>query len=179
MGEGLKALFDEIYSASLVEEEEDLLEDSDSGGESEDSGHALSQRRGIQGSPPSGFASNNPLYDFSSVIEQLPHTKGLSKYYQGKSQSFTSLLEVKLLEDLPRKDLQIPSKRKIKPCKSYAGGLDHVHKSALSSEMQSKSFPKKAPSSSSSCASSIVRSGSCCFLGHGGRLPPVPLHKQK
>lgn len=49
----------------------------------------------------------------------------MSKYFQGKSQSFTSLASVKNLEDLAKKET--PSRKKMKSCKSYGGGLD-LHK---------------------------------------------------
>lgn len=60
--------------------------------------------------------------------------KGLSRYYEGKSQSFACMSEVRCLEDLRKKDN--PYKQKIKSCKSYValGGM------------------AKKPSSSSSCA---------------------------
>ncbi|KAJ0964746.1 hypothetical protein J5N97_025884 [Dioscorea zingiberensis] len=72
-------------------------------------------------------ASIGPLYELSSLMDQLPIKRGLSKYYQGKSQSFTSLSYVSCLEDLPKKE--IPYKKKMKPSKSYGGGLDLSHKS--------------------------------------------------
>jgi hypothetical protein len=52
--------------------------------------------------------------------------RGLSKHYQGKSQSFTSLASVKSLEDLAKR--ATPHRKKMKSCKSYGGDLDG-HKS--------------------------------------------------
>lgn len=49
--------------------------------------------------------------------------RGLSKFYQGKSQSFTSLAKVASLEDLAKKDT--PYQRRLKACKSYGGGLNN------------------------------------------------------
>lgn len=48
-------------------------------------------------------------------------------FYQGKSQSFTSLSSVKSIEDLPKKEN--PYSRRLNACKSYAAGLD-THKSS-------------------------------------------------
>uniref|UniRef100_A0A803QTS2 Uncharacterized protein n=1 Tax=Cannabis sativa TaxID=3483 RepID=A0A803QTS2_CANSA len=50
--------------------------------------------------------------------------RGLSKYYQGKSQSFTSLANAVNVEDLPKKVSPYRRKMMMKSCKSYGGGLD-------------------------------------------------------
>ncbi|KAK8945051.1 hypothetical protein KSP39_PZI007556 [Platanthera zijinensis] len=110
----------EIKSSDRAAADEDIGENSDSGGDSDISDCAPSPRRHHPTSMASSrFDSKSPLYDFSSLAGQLPLKKGLSKYYQGKSQSFTSLSEVKSLEDLPKKEEFLCTK-KIKPCKSYA-----------------------------------------------------------
>ncbi|XP_044959604.1 uncharacterized protein LOC123410731 [Hordeum vulgare subsp. vulgare] len=44
-----------------------------------------------------------PLYELSPLLAHLPVRTGLSKYYKGKSQSFTSLSDVKCLQDLAKK----------------------------------------------------------------------------
>lgn len=49
--------------------------------------------------------------------------RGLSMFYQGKAQSFGSLASVKTIEDLPKKGR--PYKKKMKSCKSFAGGSDN------------------------------------------------------
>ncbi|KAL5572529.1 hypothetical protein UlMin_022126 [Ulmus minor] len=71
----------------------------------------------------SSALSNGPLYELSELMVHLPLRRGLSKYYQGKSQSFASLASAQNLEDLPKKVTSY--RKKIKPCKSYGGGLDH------------------------------------------------------
>ncbi|KAJ9167890.1 hypothetical protein P3X46_019480 [Hevea brasiliensis] len=69
--------------------------------------------------------TNGPLYELSELMAQLPISRGLSKFYQGKSQSYTSLASVKSLEDLAKKVTTVtPYRSKIKSCKSYAGALD-------------------------------------------------------
>ncbi|XP_057519526.1 protein OXIDATIVE STRESS 3-like [Amaranthus tricolor] len=68
-------------------------------------------------------ASNGPLYELSELMNQLPIKRGLSKYYQGKSQSFTSFAKVGSLEDLAKKES--PYQRRLKACRSYGGGLNN------------------------------------------------------
>ncbi|CAL9226905.1 unnamed protein product [Arabidopsis halleri] len=55
----------------------------------------------------SSSSPNGPFDDLSDLISQLPiiHVKkgGLSKYYKGKSQSFTSLANVTSLQDLVKR----------------------------------------------------------------------------
>ncbi|KAJ8750718.1 hypothetical protein K2173_015899 [Erythroxylum novogranatense] len=78
-------------------------------------------------SSSSSTYANGPLYDLSKLMSQLPAKRGLSKFYQGKSQSYTSLATVKSVEDLAKKViLHTP---KMKSCKSYAGGWDGHNKS--------------------------------------------------
>ncbi|KAM6601545.1 protein OXIDATIVE STRESS 3 [Cannabis sativa] len=67
---------------------------------------------------------NGPLYELSELMSQLPIKRGLSKFFQGKSQSFTSLSKVLSIEDLAKKENPYNIRRKMKACKSYAGGLD-------------------------------------------------------
>ncbi|KAJ4708555.1 Oxidative stress 3 [Melia azedarach] len=75
----------------------------------------------------SSSSSNGPLYELSELMAQLPIKRGLSKFYQGKSQSFTSLTHVKNIEDLAKKK-GTKYRMKMKSCKSYGGGLDSGHK---------------------------------------------------
>ncbi|MGI4370295.1 hypothetical protein ACR2V4_27270, partial [Klebsiella pneumoniae] len=76
----------------------------------------------LPSSSSSSSSSYGPLYELSELMAQLPIKRGLSKYYQGKSQTFSSLASVKSLEDLAKKGR--PHKRKVKASKSYGGGLD-------------------------------------------------------
>jgi len=45
--------------------------------------------------------------------------RGLSRYYQGKAESFTSLEKVRSLEDLVKPEK--PYNKKLKSCRSYGG----------------------------------------------------------
>lgn len=56
--------------------------------------------------------SSTPLQDMSSLLLQLPLKRGLSEHYNGKSRSFTSLSNVKSLEDLAKQEN--PFNKKIK-----------------------------------------------------------------
>ncbi|XVF34938.1 hypothetical protein REPUB_Repub18cG0101400 [Reevesia pubescens] len=76
----------------------------------------------------SSLSSNGPLYELSEIMAQLPMKRGLSKHYQGKSQSFTSLASVRSIEDVPKKVIPFQNRAKMKSCKSYGWGLDG-HKS--------------------------------------------------
>ncbi|CAL9071278.1 unnamed protein product [Musa textilis] len=90
---------------------------------------------------------DGPLYETASLVAQLPFKRGLSKYYQGKSQTFTSLSGVRCLEDLAKPER--PQRKKMKPCKSYGWGLDNQR--SLSPKDSSRTITKKAsrgPSSS-------------------------------
>ncbi|CAL0322145.1 unnamed protein product [Lupinus luteus] len=73
----------------------------------------------ISSSSPSSH-SNGPLYELSDLLH-LPIKRGLSKFYEGKAQSFTSLAMVERIEDLPKK-CKFQRKR-MKSCKSYIEGL--------------------------------------------------------
>ncbi|KAL8129693.1 hypothetical protein V2J09_018848 [Rumex salicifolius] len=62
-----------------------------------------------------------PLYELSELMTQLPIKRGLSKHYEGKSQSFTSLTSVQSLEDLAKEEN--PYNKRMKLCRSYGGRL--------------------------------------------------------
>ncbi|XP_057809285.1 protein OXIDATIVE STRESS 3-like [Salvia miltiorrhiza] len=64
--------------------------------------------------------SPTPLQDMSSLLLQLPLKRGLSKHYNGKSQSFTSLSDVKSLEDLAKQEN--PFNKKLKICDTTIRG---------------------------------------------------------
>ncbi|OVA08524.1 hypothetical protein BVC80_209g264 [Macleaya cordata] len=110
--------------------------------------------------------SKGPLYELSELMNQLPIKRGLSKHFQGKSQSFTSLSNVKCLEDLAKKEN--PYRKKMKQCKSYAGGLDNTQKS-YTPKTCSKIISKKASNKGSLSSLLGKRSG---FI-NGGLSPPI------
>ncbi|KAH6803119.1 hypothetical protein C2S51_034565 [Perilla frutescens var. frutescens] len=70
--------------------------------------------------------SRGALYEFAELMAQLPIKKGLSKYYNGKSQTFASMESVRSVEDLAKEE-RFCSKR-MKSCKSYGSNLNNRHK---------------------------------------------------
>ncbi|KAH7653550.1 hypothetical protein IHE45_19G087100 [Dioscorea alata] len=70
----------------------------------------------------------------SSLMALLPLKRGLSKHFQGKSKSFTSLGNARSLEDLvkPERKRTYKKKKKIKACKSYEGSLNNSKSLTLS-----------------------------------------------
>ena len=93
--------------------------------------------------------------------------KGLSKYYDGKSQSFACMSEVRCLEDLRKKET--PYKR-IKPSRSYVA-LDEEQECYMPGP-NSRGIAKKP--SGSSCANLAARNNSNNMLY---RPPPIPVNK--
>ncbi|XWS72105.1 hypothetical protein CRYUN_Cryun02cG0011900 [Craigia yunnanensis] len=89
-------------------------------------------------SSSSSLSSNGPLYELSELMVQLPIRRGLSKHYQGKSQSFTSLSSVRSIEDLPKKVIPLYNRKKMKSCKSYGWGLDGHNKATRSKKASSR-----------------------------------------
>ncbi|KAH9622081.1 hypothetical protein KSS87_011023 [Heliosperma pusillum] len=116
----------------------------------------------------SSSSSNGPLFHLSDLIDQLPIKKGLSKYYQGKSESFASLASVENLEDLPKREN--PYKKRMKYCKSFCVGLDVERLTSPKATISKKS-------KGSSFSSLTVRRNCSSNFMAACRLPPVPLHK--
>ncbi|KVD99855.1 uncharacterized protein LOC112505498 [Cynara cardunculus var. scolymus] len=54
-------------------------------------------------SSSSVLSHTGPLYELSELMKQLPIKRGLSKYYQGKSESFGSLANLKSFQDLAKR----------------------------------------------------------------------------
>ncbi|XP_059318536.1 protein OXIDATIVE STRESS 3-like isoform X2 [Lycium ferocissimum] len=67
----------------------------------------------------SSSSSFGPLYELSELMAQLPIKRGLSKYYDGKSQSFGLLGSVTSLEDLAKAGNSYNTR--MKSCKSLNG----------------------------------------------------------
>jgi len=96
--------------------------------------------------------------------------RGLSKFYQGKSQSFTSLTKVRSLEDLAKPEN--PYNKRLKSCKSYGGGL--AESQGVPRAVSKRGMVHSA-SSRGSCSSLNARKGSATnFIG---TRPPIPPHR--
>ncbi|KAF9624082.1 hypothetical protein IFM89_007780 [Coptis chinensis] len=159
--------FDSISSSSSngsnLSSSSDFLEDATSSSPSMSS---------LSSSPTSDHIDTNntkggPLYEMASLMQQLPFKRGLSKHYQGKSQSFTSLSNVRSLEDLAK--LDNPCKKKMKSCKSYGGGLSETSNKVSHPKTCSKIISKKTAARGSWSSLAAKRNNS--FLGN---RPPVP-----
>lgn len=155
------------------EEDEDLFEtsssisgDSDDEAQFSDSEEAEAQEDQFAQQPARRMNSDS-LYDLSSMKAQLPVKKGLSKYYDGKSQSFACMSEVRCLEDLRKKENPY---KKIKSSKSYVA-LDGNQEACHIPGANSTSIAKK---SGSSCANLMARNNTKSMLY---RPPPIPVNK--
>ncbi|CAI9276319.1 unnamed protein product [Lactuca saligna] len=140
----------------------------------DESDDAFEESNSSSGSSPSSNDDHrSALGDMSDLLHQLPSKRGLSKHFQGKSQSFTSLANVMCLEDLAKPEN--PYNKKLKSCKSYVG-LSKVLPPPTRSASSSKLFNNK-PSSRTSCSSlSIGRNGSFLGLSNTSRPPSHPSH---
>ncbi|XP_027076462.1 uncharacterized protein [Coffea arabica] len=118
---------------------------------------------------------SGPLQDMSSLLQELPFKRGLSKHYNGKSQSFTSLANVRSLEDLAKPEN--PYNKKLKSCKSYGVFERHHgspgHPTARSNHHSCTSSPRlmSKKASRGSCSSLCLKRNSS-FIGNRPPLPP-------
>ncbi|RRT81443.1 hypothetical protein B296_00022005 [Ensete ventricosum] len=105
------------------------------------------------------------LFDLSSLMAELPIKRGLSKYYQGKSQSFRSLSDVRCIEDLAKEEN--PNRKKMKVCHGI-GGLGATPR-----------LYKKTTSKRGSCPSLPARKNRSSRLWSGKPLdlPPAKVHR--
>ncbi|XAR73621.1 hypothetical protein NMG60_11007656 [Bertholletia excelsa] len=150
----VEAGFDSISSSSSSEVSSTLSSESELG----------------DGDDADEATSPGPLQDMSSLMEQLPIKRGLSKFFHGKSQSFTTLSNVRSLEDLAKPEN--PYNKKLKSCKSYGGLLSQSQGSEgqLPRTSSSQRLISKKPASRASC-SSFGAKRTPSFLGN---RPPVP-----
>ncbi|XP_057768412.1 protein OXIDATIVE STRESS 3-like [Salvia miltiorrhiza] len=79
-------------------------------------------------------ATTSSLFEFADLMAQLPIKRGLSKYYEGKSESFASLTSVESVEDLAKKE------KRMKSCKSYGSNLNR-HKFRPKATITKRSSP--------------------------------------
>ncbi|KAK3218567.1 hypothetical protein Dsin_012537 [Dipteronia sinensis] len=88
--------------------------------------------------PQKHFTKGDPLLDMSSLLHQLPFKRGLSKHYQGKSQSFTSLSEVTCVEDLAK--VENPINKRLKSCKSLCSNCRKPSQSQEAIKQQKQAY---------------------------------------
>ncbi|KAG2333227.1 hypothetical protein Bca52824_004407 [Brassica carinata] len=99
----------------------------------------------------SSSSSNGPLEDLSDLMSHLPIKRGLSKFYEGKSQSFTSLANVKSLEDLMKKGFKHKNYGARRKAKSTGGIIDQSYRRVYSPKATISKKATRTPSSALSC----------------------------
>ncbi|XP_047067901.1 protein OXIDATIVE STRESS 3 LIKE 2-like [Lolium rigidum] len=77
----------------------------------------------------SSSSGSTESFEMSSLMAQLPLKRGLSKFFDGKSQSFASLAAVGGLEDLAKP----PSSKRLKTSRSCEVGLQDAHRRRFAS----------------------------------------------
>lgn len=157
-------LFETSSSISGDSDDEDQFSDGEGAGALE---HQMPHAASPTQQQPVRRLNSDSLYDMSSMMAQLPVKKGLSKYYDGKSQSFACMSEVRCLEDLRKKETPY---KKIKPSKSYVA-LDEEQDCHMTGP-NSRGMSKKP--SGSSCANLVARNSS---KNMHYRPPPIPVNK--
>ncbi|KAL9283667.1 hypothetical protein AtEden1_Chr5g0143421 [Arabidopsis thaliana] len=165
MNLNLKQMGNMIYEdPTRIQEEEDIVQEvSTTFSEEEDNSSSCSLSSSMcsdlteddDDDDVSSSSSNGPLEDLSDLMSHLPIKRGLSKFYEGKSQSFTSLANVKGLEDLMKrgfnKNRNYGAKRK--SSRSTGGILDQSYKRVFSPKATISKKPNRTPSSALSCLS--------------------------
>ncbi|XP_030465191.1 protein OXIDATIVE STRESS 3-like [Syzygium oleosum] len=157
-------------SSSSSSSSPDLLEDASSSPSPSLSKSSLCSSSSSSSSSLAG--KHGPLYELSDLMAQLPIKRGLSRYYDGKSQSFTSLASCRSVEDLVKKER--PYVKRLKLCKSYAGGLDSPNRSFGPKAIISKKGSSSRSAFPSSSSSSSHLGKRCTSLSN---RPPVPILK--
>ncbi|KAI4299673.1 hypothetical protein L6164_033108 [Bauhinia variegata] len=114
------------------------------------------------------LSAADPLSDMSSLFLQLPIKRGLSRHYQGKSQSFTSLANVRSVEDLAKPEN--PLNKRLKSCRCYGEGLGETQKVKSSSTVFSRPMSRKGLHSRGSCSTLGAKRGI-------NSRPPIPPHR--
>lgn len=140
--------------AAYDEQDEDIGSASES--ESTSRSSAASSSSELADDATSSFGSADH-FEMSALMTQLPFKRGLSKFFDGKSQSFASLAAVGSLEDLAK-----PARKRLKPSRSCGGGLD-AHRGRFLSPR--RHCPKAARKAATRAALSV--------LGTSPRRPPL------
>jgi len=137
------------------EQDEDIGSASDSEATSRSSAASSSSSELHEDASSSSSRSADP-FEMSALMTQLPIKRGLSKFFDGKSQSFASLAAVGSLEDLAK-----PARKRLKPSRSCGGGLD-AHRDRFLSPR--RHFPK---------AAGARKMAALSVLGGSPRRPPL------
>ncbi|CAN6274902.1 unnamed protein product [Urochloa humidicola] len=145
--------------AACEEQEEDIGSPSDSESPST-SGHSSSSELDDDATSSS---SSSDSFEMSDLMTQLPLKRGLSRFFDGKSQSFASLAAVASLDDLAK-----PPRKRLKLSRSCGGGLDaHRGRRILSPRRHCTK-----PAAAVGARKAIARSGA--LAAAAPRRPPRP-----
>ncbi|RCV35097.1 hypothetical protein SEVIR_7G224000v4 [Setaria viridis] len=126
------------------EQEEDIGCDSSAAGSSTSSSDEVELA-----DDASSSGSTGDHFEMASLMTQLPIKRGLSKFFDGKSQSFASLAAVAGLEDLPK-----PPAKRLKASRSCGVGLKDAHRGSLAAPAAGK---KQAPRARLSAPRRLMR----------------------
>uniref|UniRef100_A0ACD5Z451 Uncharacterized protein n=1 Tax=Avena sativa TaxID=4498 RepID=A0ACD5Z451_AVESA len=142
------------------EQDEDIGSASGSEATSRSSAASSSSELADDASSSSSSSSSSCAdhFEMSALMTQLPIKRGLSKFFDGKSQSFASLAAVGSLEDLAK-----PARKHLKPSRSCGGGLDAHRGRFLSPRWH---CPK---------AAGARKAAAISVLGGSPRRPPLVL----
>ncbi|CAL5069586.1 unnamed protein product [Urochloa decumbens] len=91
-------------------------------------------------------------FEMASLMTQLPIKRGLSKFFDGKSQSFASLAAVAGLEDLPK-----PPAKRLNTSRSCGVGLKDAHRGSLAAPAAGKKKATRARLSPAAARRRLVR----------------------
>ncbi|XP_066327469.1 protein OXIDATIVE STRESS 3-like [Miscanthus floridulus] len=151
---------------ACAEQEEDIGSPSDSESPSTSRESAGSSSSELDDDASSSSGSDPDRFEMSALMTELPFKRGLSRFFDGKSQSFASLAAVGSLEDLPK-----PAARKrLKPSRSCGGALDAHNRGRLLSPRRHCTKPKPAARKQAA-----ARSGALSVLAAvAPRMPPPP-----
>uniref|UniRef100_A0ACD5ZIP3 Uncharacterized protein n=1 Tax=Avena sativa TaxID=4498 RepID=A0ACD5ZIP3_AVESA len=142
------------------EQDEDIGSASDSEATSSSSAASSSELDDDASSSSSSSSSSSAdHFEMSALMTQLPIKRGLSKFFDGKSQSFASLAAVGSLEDLAK-----PARKRLKPSRSCGGGLD-AHRDRFLSPR--RHCPKAAGARKAATRAALS------VLGGSPRRPPL------
>ncbi|CAN6253757.1 unnamed protein product [Urochloa humidicola] len=145
------------------EEEEDIGSPSDSESSSPStSGHSSSSEL----DDDDATSSSSDSFEMSDLMTQLPLKRGLSRFFDGKSQSFASLAAVASLDDLAK-----PPRKRLKPSRSCGGGLDAHRGRRILSPRRHCAKPAAA---AIGARKAVARSGALAVLAAAApRGPPM------
>ncbi|KAG6527337.1 uncharacterized protein LOC122040810 [Zingiber officinale] len=117
----------------------------------------------------SQFDPNQSSFDLSSLVDDLPIKRGLSKYFEGKSESFRSLSDARCIEDLVKK--VNPSRKRLKASGDH--GFNSTQKHCNRSRFHGRTTWKKT-SRGSTVSSLLARRNrsTALFSSKMLNLPP-------